>query len=226
MNSKLNPSKLFLLIGVIIYCRGYVPANGTLKFLTFITSELLSTSHDGSTKPNTDKSTEILLAQFKSALKEYQCTQSDQDLWTEFLLIQKRIANLDALFHFMNSLDLLLSPKADVEGSIRIGLIKTSVIGSFVRRSRLDFETLNFQNVISLWQSFRQAKQAVEMAEDYQGTAEQESPGLSDVDAADAVSGGRIAEICRKLEDCNPEQNTPSAEQVFHFQIEQMQSML
>jgi anaphase-promoting complex subunit 5 len=65
--------------------------------------------------------------------------------------------SFDALHSLFDNLgELLMTPPASQEGEVqdRIYLSKTSPLGVFVRRARLEFDRLQFEDTIALWSSF------------------------------------------------------------------------
>lgn len=229
----LTPSRISLLALIAMYCDDYVPADGRVPVLRFITARLLP-PHPSKRKKalNVSDSVSMTLEDFRKALSPFKKPDHAKNLWEEFVVIMWKISNLDLLFDFFKSLPCLFGSRdkqfADDEQTV---LSKTSLIGTFVRRSTLEYERLNFQDSVRLWQNYQRFR------------APSSPPGRlfvrtdADIDTdlnvldMDRRPNGQILSILAKeeREDDQGASNVVSlidVEKLLAFQIERMQSKL
>lgn len=170
MTRFLTPSKIGLLALVEIYTDAIVPTSSTVPILSFILDQLL---------PNNSKSQSRDLASLQSLpflldLKAFETVLAahpaasglpGRSLWDHFLKKIWDIDSLDALHVFFARRSNLLAKtrdelKKDGEMGIpppsedMILLSRTSPFGSFVRRSKVEFERLVFSDALALWTAF------------------------------------------------------------------------
>ena len=225
MGNGFPSTRLHLLILTVIYCQGFVPASATIRVLSFLSAHLLPATHSLSVASSVSSSASDVINEIKTILKDYQCAKSDNSLWTEFLRIQHRIANLDALFDFFASLDQLFKTRdAGGESGSQIVLTRTSLLGSFVRHNRLEFEKLSFQNVVKLWQNFEALKRSIESEQGFPSFSSEDTEPVDGVEAADIASGGRISRILAPSVEDLEDRLSADSERLLVFQINQMQS--
>ncbi|PQE06153.1 anaphase-promoting complex subunit 5 protein [Rutstroemia sp. NJR-2017a BBW] len=141
MARYLIPSKLGLLALVELYTDGIVSTSSTIPILSFILSQLLASSSNAA------------------------LGHPGRSLWDHFLAKIWKIDSLDALHEFFARLNNLLAKtreeiKKDGELGIpppaedMILLSRTSPLGGFVRRAKIEFERLKFGDVLQLWTTF------------------------------------------------------------------------
>lgn len=174
MSRYLTPSKIGLLILIELYVESNI-SSSAISIVSFILSHLLSHTP----KPHSPesisywqffshtlpltldlKSFELLLA-FHPASSSFQCAT----LWDYFQKKLWDIDSLDALHVFFSRRTNLLARtheeiKKDNEMGIplpsedMILLSRTSPLGSFIRKSSIEFERLKFCDSVALWTAF------------------------------------------------------------------------
>ena len=196
MAQYLNPSKICLLAIAAVYCEGCVPPTATIAVLSLVNSQQLPvrplTSHSG---PGDRPRGIVELAEIKAVLDIHQCARSPKSLWEQYLAILHKISNIDMLFDFFASLKQLFVSRDDPDGAVLLVISKTSLLGGFVRRSQIEFEKLNFQDAIRLWESFtRFSSPSMSLPRAYQ----------NELKHLDTKFGGRIAAVLKHAEDDQP----------------------
>jgi anaphase-promoting complex subunit 5 len=169
MTRFLTPAKIGLLALIELYTEAVVPNASTTQILSFILDQLLPSSV---TSPHHDPSTTSLpfildLKSFETVLSTHLAASGlpGRTLWDHFLRKLWDIDSLDALHIFFAQRSQLLAKtkeelKRDTELNLSppapevILLFPTSPFGSFVRRSKVEFERLQFNDGVSLWMSF------------------------------------------------------------------------
>ena len=179
MSRYLTPSKIGLLVLVQLYSENAFPSEAILPILSFITSHVMN--YDGAsfrTSQNRDwqKATRDFgllhsVRIFEELLGSYPSLNGlpGRKLWDQFLGRLWGINSLDALHEFFEKLSLLSANStsardqrggSDTTGDmILIKFSQTSPFGIFVRRSRLEYQRLRFQDCVELWKklvSYRQ----------------------------------------------------------------------
>lgn len=95
---------------------------------------------------------------FKDLLHSLPTNMPGRSLFEEFLTRMWQRESIDGLFQLFDKLgDYLVSPKEEVteeQNSKRIRLSRTSPLGIFVRRARLEFTRLPFDDIVQLWCAF------------------------------------------------------------------------
>ncbi|KAI9715434.1 MAG: anaphase promoting complex subunit 5 [Chrysothrix sp. TS-e1954] len=158
-----------LLTLVVMYCDGYVPAKASVTVLSFVTDQLLpEAGRKQKRRVKSEQSASPSMEDFSSLLsplKARTISQESTSIWHEFLKVSWAIADLDRLFNFFRSLPGLFQARQNIlqnvlqEGQVavpQIALSQKSLLGAFVRRSKLEFERLVFQDAVALWQSYSQ----------------------------------------------------------------------
>lgn len=158
----LTPSGLCLLQLISLYCHNNIPAEGVIPVLSFLASQItphralgVAPAHAGQVSSAT-----LSLEDFRTLLSPYKTSHNDSsNLWHHFITSLWTIRDIDQFFSWTERFDQLfvLSPAlVDVSrpATIWIALSKTSLLGVFVRRSLLEFEQLQFHDVMTLWKGF------------------------------------------------------------------------
>lgn len=157
----LNPGKIALLHVIGLYCHGAVPAEATIDVLSFVTSHLVPTF----TASKSTNQLAITIEDLHQVLDIPRPHSAHKTLWQSFSVILCLHQTLDDLFDFFGRhgrLDRLFSIGLYDEGSSDDAdkqftrLEPTSLFGTFVRRSQLEFDRLTFHEAISLWRDFVQ----------------------------------------------------------------------
>ncbi len=176
MNRFLVPSKIGLLALIELYTEGIVPTEATIPLLSFILEQLLPASLK-SCLPSlkSDKNAVPFipdLEAFEAMLATYSTPTALPHvrptilLWD--LLLQKlwNIDSVHALHEFFASRSHLLAKTNEelkkseaLDGGydasdIMFPLSRTSPLGGFVRRAKIEFDRLRFDDAIALWTAF------------------------------------------------------------------------
>lgn len=140
-------------------------------------------------------------------------------LWDLFLFRFECLDSIHALSRWFQNLIHVFAP---IDRALPFS--RTSLIGVYVRTAILEFEKLNFLDVMRLW---RQTELWHErMPKDESAT----HGGQKDILEFDAASNGRLSQLINRSMDDSEFITTPEsidvAERVLEFQASQMQSML
>lgn len=235
MSRYLTAGKLGLLMVVAIYCDGWAPKDGTIPVLSFITSRLAPELAEADKSGINSKSNgSLTLEDFKNTLKPFQKYPNAANLWEVFVIEAWRTRDLDELFEFFRKLPELFShrkppiiPLSDAPVQ-QVCLLKTSMIGTFVRRAVLEFDRLSFQETVSLWQSYEAFRKPTTVSNPNLSQISDDSELSWDFQKVNFDSEGRISALLNRnrddsLTDCL---NTSSSdvEKLLKFQIDKIQS--
>lgn len=242
----LTPSKIGLLALIELYTYDIVPASATIPVLSFIIDQLLPSKSPSIITTSSQplpfildiKSFETLLTPFSSA-----SGVPGRTLWDYFLKKLWDIDSLDALHTFFEeSVNLLVKPRDEIKKDGEIGipppspgmivLSRTSPFGSFIRRAKVEFDRLQFNDSISLWTAF------IRWRRDTGAFWAKRNGGLRRWAGDKALSEGELQwgeEATEMLEmiaydgllagdGVEGAVSTDDAEKLLEFQVEQMQS--
>jgi anaphase-promoting complex subunit 5 len=177
MTRFLTPSKIGLLALIELYTDGIASASSTVPILSFILNQLLSctlpeTQSNASTSPPHNLPYLLNLKSFETLLSAHPSASGlpGRTLWDHFLKKLWDIDSLDALHIFFTRRSHLLAKtreETQTDGDIGIPppspdmiiLSRTSPLGSFVRRTKVEFERLRFSDAQILWMSFKTWRQ-------------------------------------------------------------------
>lgn len=100
----------------------------------------------------------LSIRQFQDLLQSHASTMPGRTLLDDVLKHLWQMSSVDSLFGLFDGLgDLFDPPKSqisDEDDHRRIQLSPTSPLGSFVRRARLEFARLPFDDIVHLWCTF------------------------------------------------------------------------
>jgi anaphase-promoting complex subunit 5 len=246
MTRFLTPAKIGLLSLIELYTQEIVPAASTIPILSFILNQVLPSTvkiQYRSTSPLDSLPFLLDLQAFETLLQGHPALVPGRTLWDQFL---KKIWSIDSLHSlhefFENRTNLLAKSyeenKLDQEMGIppasedMIYLSRTSPFGSFVRRSKVEFERLKFSDAVALWIAFanwRRETQAYYLRRNGQigrwagDKALEEGEEKWGIDATETLEG-----VVYGLNITGEEQegnvSTDDVEKLLEFQVEQMQS--
>ncbi|KAH8686054.1 anaphase-promoting complex subunit 5-domain-containing protein [Tricladium varicosporioides] len=175
MTRFLTPAKIGLLALIELYTEAVVPTSSTIPVLSFILKQLIPSTVK--TQARSSSSLEELpflldLIAFETLLIAHPAATGlpGRTLWDQFLSKLWKIDSLDGLHEFFSRRTNLLArtaeeAKKDAELDIpppspdMIILSRTSPFGSFVRRSKVEFERLRFSDALELWIAFTKWRQ-------------------------------------------------------------------
>ena len=169
MTRFLTPSKIGLLALIELYTDAIVPTSSTIPILSFILRQLLPSTietHVQDPSSLVDLPFVLNLRSFEDLLSHHPSASGlpGRTLWDHFL---KKIWDIDSLdtlhVFFAGRANLLAKTREDVKKDGEMGipppsedmimLSQTSPFGSFVRRSKVEFERLKFSDALTLWTS-------------------------------------------------------------------------
>lgn len=248
MTRFLTPSKIGLLVLIELYTEAIVPTSSTLPILSFTLSQLIpATARSQSKEPASPQVLPFILdlKSFETLLAAHPAASGlpGRSLWDHFLKKLWEIDSLDATHAFFANRTSLLARtrdeiKKDGELGIRppsgdrIVLSRTSPFGSFVRRSKVEFERLRFSDALALWTAFTRWREGSRTywtrrngglgrwAGDRALEDGEEEWGTDATELLELVAYGGLS-----LEDeLTGSVSTDDVEKLLEFQVEQMQS--
>lgn len=244
----LTPSKIGLLALIELYTQDVVPTASTIPILSFILNQLLpstaKTAHLQTATSQNSLPFILTLETYETLLSAHPAASGfpGRTLWDQFLNKLWNIDSLNALHEFFDKRTNLLAQtheenKRDGEMGIppadgkMIFLSRTSPFGSFVRRSKVEFERLRFSDALSLWISFSKWRQETQryysrkvgMLGRWAGDKALEEGemewGVDATEMLETVAYG--IDILDHQEGCV---SSDEVEKLLEFQVEQMQS--
>ena len=156
----LTASKISLLVLVNLYCSSGIPSSATIPVLSIVLSHSFPSTHSAARAPRSanDKDASLSIRAFEDVLQHHASHMPGRTLLDVFLKQMWEMNSLDSLFELFDRLgDLLARPQEDAtqeEPSGRIYLSQTSPLGILVRRARVEFVRLQFDDAIKLWSAF------------------------------------------------------------------------
>lgn len=158
----LTPAKISLLVLVKLHCDSEAsPSPATIPVLSFILSHCIppAASCARAQQPEGHHDTSFSIQTFKNVLQDHTSSRlPGRTLLYVFLRRMWEMNSLDALHNLFDSLgELLVRSReypAPEEPRDRIYLSRTSPLGIFVRRARVEFTRLPFDDIMKLWSAF------------------------------------------------------------------------
>ncbi|KAJ4287005.1 APC5 protein [Kalmusia sp. IMI 367209] len=156
----LTPSKISLLVLINLYCSSKLPSSATIPVLSFILSHSLPAASSAARSPRPARLHDgyISIQAFEDVLQGYASSIPGRTLLDDVLMHMWQMHSVDSLFDLFDRLgSLLVRPREDGhhdENLGRIHLLETAPVGALVRRARLEFSRLPFDDVIRLWCAF------------------------------------------------------------------------
>ena len=243
MSRYLTPSKVGLLALISLYTESVIPSVATIPVLSFLVSQILPIK---STIPRSDVSlhsldTTITLNDIQKATINHSSGIPGRTVWDLLLTKLWKIYSLDALHDFFDTLSRVLQKtreqlQNEPEYGLETGFIfdhmllsRTSPLGAFVRRARLEFTRLQFHDALTLWKSFvvyraptlSQWKKRNPTAGNtsFDINLQQEHLGIADR-LTEAVYGELGTEASQEVGI-----STEDVEKLLEYQVDQLQSM-
>lgn len=260
MARYISASKLCLAILVQTYVDGYVPPSATIEVLSFVGSCIDPEIKRVRAKPQKrqetgDELSALRLEDFKGVLAGHQVSNDSNEnpqaftLWEVLVHYLFSIENLHAMCDFFSTCHDMLSakPNPDVSSSEKhqrrtYPLAGNSPLGLFIRRVRVEFDNLQFPDVIKLWYDFERFRQplldqsSIEFVEEYRlASLKQQYPEIrhssNDQDGEGSLDAWTNAPGAQWMQD-SLEQTTErmektslhDMERLLEFQIERMRS--
>lgn len=160
----LTAQKISLLVLVRLYCSSSLPSSSTIPILSFILSHTISSASSSASSRRTlgsassDHDTTFSIDVFEDVLQGHASSMPGRTLLDLFLKHMWEMSSFDALHDLIDNIgELLIIPSpGDAQDAPldRIYLSKTSPLGAFVRRARLEFTRLQFDDAMKLWAAF------------------------------------------------------------------------
>jgi len=171
----LTPSKIGLLALVELYTEATVPASATIPVLSFILAQLLPSTIRLQTLHSKSEWQDLPFAldleSFQTLLSPHRSPSAipARSLWQIFRQKLWEIDSLDALHRFFETRTHMLAKtkeaqkrEGEMNGELGIPppspdmiiLSRTSPLGTFIRRAKVEFDRLRFCDAIALWTSF------------------------------------------------------------------------
>jgi anaphase-promoting complex subunit 5 len=252
MTRFLTPSKIGLLALIELYTEAVVPTASTIQILSFIINQLLPATVKSQSRDSVAISPLSSTLPFILDLKSFEALLTPhtaaagvpgRTLWDYFLTKLWSIDSLHALHEFFAArANLLARTRDELKKDAEMGLpppspdviylSRTSPFGSFVRRSKVEFDRLTFNDSQALWTSFARwrAESKTYMARRHESMGRWagdqaleeglEEWGLEATEMLELVANGGLS-----LEDTGEGcVSTDDVEKLLEFQVERMQS--
>jgi anaphase-promoting complex subunit 5 len=167
----LTPSKIGILVLIVLYSDAVVPDDAIIPVLSFITSRLINQPVSESDSSSQPASPTLSISDFEELTKNFKSPLPGRTLYDTFLQYLWGIDSLHALHDFFRDLSetltknraqLLQEGEASKPPKAKIPLSRVSPLGVFVRRSQLEFVRLQFDGSVKLWVAFTKFREASE----------------------------------------------------------------
>jgi len=248
MTRFLTPVKIGLLALIELYTEAFVPNASTIPILSFVLDQLLPST--STVQPHYDPSTTSLpfildLKSFETLLSTHLAASGlpGRTLWDHFLRKLWDIDSLDALHvFFAQRSQLLAKTKDELKQESQLNILPsapdvillspTSPFGSFVRRSKVEFERLQFNDGVSLWMSFTRWRAGTKTHWARKNGGLGRWTGDKALDEGEEEWGERATEMLEMVAYGNLDAvdevdglvSTDDVQKLLEFQVEQMQS--
>jgi anaphase-promoting complex subunit 5 len=159
----LTAQKISLLGLVKLYCTTSLPSSATIPILSFILSHITPgiSSSTRARRPQDDSIALFSIDAFEDVLQPHASSMPGRTLLDVFLKQMWEMNTFDALHAFFDNLNDILvrireegEEEAPEQPEDQITLSRTSPLGIFVRRAKLEFTRLQFDDGMRLWSAF------------------------------------------------------------------------
>jgi len=156
----LTASKISLLVLINLYCSSGIPSSATIPVLSFILSHSFPSAPSAARAPRSanHQDASLSIRAFEDVLQSHASNMPGRTLLDVFLKHMWEMNSLDSLFELFDRLgDLLARPQEGTtqdEPSGRTYLSQTSPMGVLVRRARVEFVRMQFDDAIKQWSAF------------------------------------------------------------------------
>lgn len=248
MTRFITPAKIGLLVLIELYTESLVPNPSMIPILAFVLNQLLPSTLKAQKESLSPDSLPFILdlEAFEKILSAHPAAGiPGRTLWDYFLQKLWAIDSLDALHVYFDTRTSLLTKtkeesKKDSETGVltpsaeTITLSRTSPFGSFVRRSKVEFERLRFSDALALWMAFARWRQESKAYWLRRNGGEGRWAGDKALHEGKEDWGDEATEMLElvayggfKLTDIDDGGvSTDDVEKLLEFQVEQMQSEL
>ncbi|KAF1811076.1 putative anaphase-promoting complex subunit Apc5 [Eremomyces bilateralis CBS 781.70] len=174
MSRYLTAPKVSLLALIVLYCEGVVPHEGVVSVLAFIADHIVPLSPRSSEDIDDALNHNFWLnvSDFEEKFGQEASIKPGRSVYDLFLAKIWHLDSLNALHEFFESLPQLVAKTReaqllDAEAGIimptpAVVLSRASPMGQFVRRCRIEFTRLQFNDTMKLWTAFLKYKQPSE----------------------------------------------------------------
>lgn len=238
MSRYLTPSKVALLALTSLYCESVVPNDSVIPVLSFLVSKLLPNYriNDGSGSPNSSPDLDVAIQDFERIAGSHVSSVPGRSLLDLFLDKLWKIDSLDALHEFFDNLEEILvrdpteeREEMDQPPPNRMQLSRTSPLGVFVRRARVEFSRLRFQDAILLWTAFVKYKEPSMVAWRKKNPTASRTSFDANIQSIDLQANSELLDVAygRLTDNLEPDEtiSTSDIEVLLEFQINKLQSM-
>lgn len=234
----LTPQKIGLLLLVNLYCDSTLTSSATVPVLSFVLAHLISRTSSHSRASHVLEHEDVVLPveAFENILLGHASSMPGRTVLEVFLKRMWSVNSFDALHDLFNSLgDLLMRTREEAEREAAAGLVhppdhiflsRTSPLGAFIRRARLEFTRLQFHDAMKLWSAFVSyreptAKWSRRIAEIASAGVDVVAAdlGLTETDSLFEVAYGRLA----LDEDVREWMSLDDFDRLLEFQLDKLQ---
>ncbi|KAF1982837.1 hypothetical protein K402DRAFT_339478 [Aulographum hederae CBS 113979] len=238
MSRYLTPSKLCLLVLTSLYTESVVPDTSIIPILSFIIANISPCSGFIGRKATSQKPLtkfRLTIQDFENVTITHPSHKPGRTLFDLFLERIWSINSLSALHQLFDDLrDILAKTRdeaqADADAGIlppedKIILARSSPLGVFVRRARVEFMRMVFGDVSKLWMDFVKYKQPTLML--YQRRNPSAGPSFHDIniEALGLKEGDELLDILAKFESDEECASSHDVERILEFQVERLQRL-
>lgn len=233
----LTPSKIGLLVLIVLYTEEVVPNDAIIPILSFITSHLIPQPISESEGRKQSSNPAISLVDFENVTKGHKSIMPGRTLHDAFLQKLWSINSLHLIHEFFRDLSNILTKtrhqlhqEQPVEDSpkAKILLSRVSPIGVFVRRSQLEFVRLQFDDSVKLWVAFAKFREASKLLWKKKRPSATSTIDSNLVELSLGLNDDLVTIIYPTLNDGSTyeaELSTEEMERLLEFQLERLQRM-
>ncbi|KAN0069393.1 hypothetical protein V8E54_012408 [Elaphomyces granulatus] len=230
MSRYLTPSKVALLCLASLYTDGVIPNTSAVSVLSFLVLQILPLGSLDATS---------LIQEFEEALLVHSSSVPGRSVWDLFLKKLWALDCCDALEVFFGRVSSMLVKTReeqirDRDNGIlpqpgKMLLSRCSPLGVFVRRSRLEFTRLQFQDSVKLWKAFIKYRLSTYWAWARKNPADNQTPIDINLVALGLDGSSHLSQILYgNVEDDSDNEHsisTKDVERLLEFQVGEMQRL-
>jgi anaphase-promoting complex subunit 5 len=240
MSRYLTPSKVALLCLASLYTDGVIPNTSAVSVLSFLVLQILPLGSLDATSLSFkyDKNHAVSIQEFEEALSVHSSSVPGRSVWDLFLKKLWALDCCDALEVFFGRVSSMLVKTReeqirDRDNGIlpqpgKMLLSRCSPLGVFVRRSRLEFTRLQFQDSVKLWKAFIKYRLPTYRAWARKNPADNQTPIDINLVALGLDGSSHLSQILYgNVEDDSDNEHsisTKDVERLLEFQVGEMQS--
>jgi anaphase-promoting complex subunit 5 len=232
----LTPSKIGLLVLIVLYIDEIVPNDAIIPILSFITCRLIPQPASKLDSASQAADPVLSMSDFEDLTKGFMATMPGRTLHDAFLRKLWAMNSLHALHDFFQDLTKILTknrtqPLVEAQNDKapkgKILLSRVSPLGVFIRRAQLEFTRLQFDDSVRLWVSFTKFRNVSEPL----WRKRRPSVGSSTIDSnladlslgTDAPLANIVYPSLQDNTEYEPQLSTEEMERLLDFQLEKLQ---